>query len=170
MKTFYDAALCVAAVLAAAQGAVAQPKPTPRPTTAPTLNRAVLSSAGAQAAMTAAMDEANRHGWLASIAIVDDSGRLLAFRRTDGAPIGTIEVARRKAETSIKFKMPSELIGKMVQQGGPAMLTLGDLVAVAGGYPIMANGEMIGAIGVSGGMATEDAAIAKAGIAALPIK
>ena len=170
MKKIFATALCAAIGMAATQGAIAQPKPGPKPTTAPTVSRSVLSSAGTQAAMAAAVAEATKNGWPASIAIVDDSGRLLAFHRTDGAPMGTIDVARRKAETSIKFKMPTEFLGQMVQQGGPAMLTLGDFVAVPGGYPIMAGGEVIAAIGVSGGMAGEDDIIAKAGIAAIPVK
>ena len=64
--------------------------------------------------------------------------------------MGTIDVARRKAETAIKFKAPTEFLQKMVGQGGAAMLTLGDYVAVVGGYPIIVNGEVVGAIGVSG--------------------
>jgi glc operon protein GlcG len=126
-----------------------------------------LSSAGAAKVLAAALLEANRHGWASSIAIVDAAGHLLAFQRTDGAPMGTIDVARRKAESSIKFKAPTEFLQKMVGQGGPAMLTLGDYVAVVGGYPISVNGEVVGAIGVSGGMAGEDEVIAKAGLAAL---
>lgn len=127
----------------------------------------MLSSAGAAKVLAAAVTEANRHNWGSSIAIVDAAGHLLAYQRTDGAPLGTIDVARRKAETSIKFKAPTEFLQKMVSQGGAAMLTLGDYVAVVGGYPITVNGEVVGAIGVSGGMAGEDEVVAKAGLAAL---
>ena len=159
-------AFAVLAATASAQMAPA-PKPGPRPTTDPVAARPVLSSAGAKTVMAAAIATADENGWGASIALVDDGGRLLAFHRTDGAPIGTIEVAQGKAETAIRFKLPTAFLQKMVAQGGPAMLTLGKMVAVTGGYPIVRDGQVVGAIGVSGGMSGEDDIIAKAGLAAI---
>lgn len=153
--------------VAALQPAVAQPKPGPKPTTALTVSQPVLSSAGAQAVMAAAIGEATKNGWGSSIALVDNAGRLLAFHRTDGAPMGTIDTAVGKATTAIMFKAPTAMISQMVSQSA-AMATIPGVVAVPGGYPIVQNGQVIGAIGVSGGMAGEDDVIAKAGMAALP--
>jgi len=157
----------IAAGLAMATPALAEPAKGPIPTTQPTTAHVTLSSAGARLVMDAAVRLADGNGWGSSIAIVDNAGRLLAFHRTDGAPVGTIDVAQGKAFTALKFRMPTQAVQDMVAKGGPAMLTLGDMVAVVGGYPIVRNGEVIGAIGVSGGMAGEDEIVAHAGLAAL---
>jgi glc operon protein GlcG len=162
MKRF--AFFCLAITLACPQIALGQPAQGPKPTTEQTTTKIILTSAGAQAIIAAAVRAANANGWGSSIAITDESGLLIAFHRTDGAPIGTIDVARRKAETAVKFQAPTAMLGGLVQKGGVAMLTLGDFVAVPGGYPIMADGQLIGAIGVSGGMSGEDDIIARAGL------
>lgn len=163
LTKFATATLMVAALAGAA---TAQPKPGPKPTTAPVANLPVLSGAGAQAAIAAAVKTATDNGWGSSIAVVDNAGRLLAFHRTDGAPLGTIDVAQGKALTAIKFKAPTDFIAQMVSKSA-ALATIPDIVAVPGGYPILKDGQVIGAIGVSGGMAGEDDIIAKAGIAAV---
>ncbi|WP_298670605.1 heme-binding protein [uncultured Sphingomonas sp.] len=147
--------------------AAAEPKQGPKPTSAPVQNLPVLSSAGVQAVMNAAITKAASNGWGSSIAVVDNAGKLLAFHRTDGAPMGTIDTALGKANTAIMFKAPTSMISQMVAQSA-AMATIPGVVAVPGGYPIMYNGQVIGAIGVSGGMAGEDDIIAKAGMDALP--
>jgi len=168
MKRF--AFFCLAFTLGCPQIVQGQPPQGPKPTTQQTATKTVLTSAGAQTVMVAAIRTANANGWGSSIAITDEGGRLLAFHRTDGAPIGTIDVARRKAETAIKFREPTAMLGRLVEQGGVAMLTLGDFVAVPGGYPIMVEGQLVGAIGVSGGMSGEDDIIARAGLDALGSK
>lgn len=159
------AALIVAP--AAAQTAPAQgPKPGPKPTSESVLSLPVLSSAGVSKIMAAAIKIARDNGWPSSIAVVDTAGLLLAFHRTDSTPIGSIDTALGKAHTAIMFKAPTAMISQMVSQSA-AMATIPGVVAVPGGYPISQNGQVIGAIGVSGGMAGEDDVIAKAGIAAL---
>lgn len=158
-----------AALLAAAAVqplAAAEPKQGPKPTTAMVQNLPVLSSAGARAVMDAAIARATSNGWGSSIALVDNAGKLLAFHRTDGAPMGTIDTAIGKATTAIMFKAPTAMISQMVSQNA-AMGTIPGVVAVPGGYPIMRDGQVIGAIGVSGGMAGEDDIIAKAGMDAI---
>ncbi|WEK43968.1 MAG: heme-binding protein [Candidatus Sphingomonas colombiensis] len=147
--------------------AAAEPKQGPKPTTAPVQSLPVLSSVGVQAVMNAAIAKATSNGWGSSIAVVDNAGKLLAFHRTDGAPMGTIDTALGKATTAIMFKAPTAMISQMVSQNA-AMATIPGVVAVPGGYPITYNGQVIGAIGVSGGMAGEDDVIAKAGMDALP--
>lgn len=167
MKTMLKVSGAALLLAAAFQPLAAQPKPGPRPTAEPILNQPVLSSAGVRTVMAAAIAKATENGWGSSIAVVDNAGRLLAFHRTDGAPIGTIDTAIGKATTAIMFKAPTAMISQMVSQN-PGMATVPGVVALPGGYPIVQNGQVIGAIGVSGGMAGEDDIIAKAGMAALP--
>lgn len=134
----------------------------------PVLTKGSLSAKGAETVLNAAVAEAVKNQWGMSIAIVDESGRLLAFRRTDGAPMGTIDVSQGKAVTAIKFKMPTRFVQELISKGGSAMLTIKDITAVTGGYPIEANGQVIGAIGVSGGLGDEDDRTAQAGLSAFP--
>jgi len=167
MRMILKAGVATLLLVIATQPLAAQPKPGPKPTTAPSFSQPILSSAGAQRVMTAAINEATKNGWGSSIAVVDNAGRLLAFHRTDGATIGSIDTAHGKATTAIMFKAPTAMISQMVSQSA-AMATIPGIVAVPGGYPIMQGNDVIGAIGVSGGMAGEDDIIAKAGMAALP--
>ncbi len=132
------------------------------------ITRSTLGSLGARKMVQAAVDEAARRGWTASIAIIDSGGNLLAFQRLDGATLGTIDVAQRKAKTALDFGMKSSDVGALVTRGGPAMLTLGrDMVAVAGGEPIVIDGQIVGAIGVSGGFRGEDDVLVQAALTRL---
>lgn len=164
--------LALAAGALGAGAALAQPAPMQVPPAqqhaGATFQKAALSSKGAQAVLAAAVAEATKRQWGMSIAVVDESGRLLGFQRTDGAPMGTIDVAQGKAVTAIKFKMPTSFVQDMVSKGGAAMLTIGGITAVTGGYPIVVDGQVVGAIGVSGGLGGEDDITAKAGLAGLP--
>jgi glc operon protein GlcG len=134
------------------------------------LDRASISLAGAKKVVAAAEAEAVKNGWALTFTIVDDGGRLVYFVRMDGAPLGTIEASRGKAETAIKFRAPTKMVQDMVAQAGPAILSAGEITALAGGYPIMADGKLIGAIGVSGGFRGEDDAAAAAGLKAIEKK
>ncbi|MEY9925534.1 uncharacterized protein GlcG (DUF336 family) [Catenulispora sp. GP43] len=100
------------------------------------------------------------------IAIVDTAGNLVAFQRMDGAWLGSVDIAQRKARTSALFPMPSAVLGEMSQPGGPIYgveATNGGLVSFGGGLPLAAaDGTVIGAVGVSGGMVDQDVAVAEA--------
>ncbi len=105
------------------------------------------------------------------IAILDAGANLKAFSRMDGAVLGSIDVALRKAKTSVLFECSSEDVWEYCKPGAPAPgleLSNGGLAAFAGGIPLRADsGEIIGAVGVSGGAVEQDLAIAEAAASAL---
>lgn len=119
----------------------------------------------------AAIVEAGNQGVPMNIAVVDTAGHLKAFVRMDGALLGSIDISQRKAKTSALFRAPSGAIGQLAQPGQPLFgieNTNGGLVVFGGGLPLQnADGDVIGAIGVSGGSVQNDEAVAKAGAAAL---
>jgi uncharacterized protein GlcG (DUF336 family) len=105
-----------------------------------------------------------------SIAVVDAAGHLRAFWRMDTAILGSIDIAERKAKTAVYFGMESEAVGRASQPGGPfygVEHSNGGLITFVGGVPLLNTaGEVIGAVGVSGGLPEQDGAIARAGAAA----
>ncbi|MDQ5987868.1 MAG: hypothetical protein CSYNP_03614 [Syntrophus sp. SKADARSKE-3] len=101
------------------------------------------------------------------IAIVDAGGHLVYLERFDKAQFGSIDVAVHKARCSVAYKRPTKAFEDAVSGGKINLLTLDDICAVDGGLPIIKNGRIIGAIGLSGGTSAEDGAIAMAGINAL---
>jgi uncharacterized protein GlcG (DUF336 family) len=105
------------------------------------------------------------------IAVVDAGGNLKAFVRMDGAWLGSIDIAQRKARTSRWFDMDTGVIGTLSQPGGPLYgieHSNGGLITFPGGVPLKnSQGEVIGAIGVSGSTVENDHAVAVAGAAAL---
>jgi uncharacterized protein GlcG (DUF336 family) len=105
------------------------------------------------------------------IAVVDAGGNLKAFVRMDGAWLGSIDIAQRKARTARWFDMDTGVIGKLSQPGGPLFNiehSNGGLITFPGGVPLKnAQGEVVGAIGVSGSSVENDHTVAAAGAAAL---
>jgi len=105
------------------------------------------------------------------IAVVDAGGNLKAFVRTDGAWLGSIDIAQRKARTARWFDMDTGVIGGLSQPGGPLYgieHSNGGLITFPGGVPLKnAQGEVVGAIGVSGSTVENDHTVAAAGAAAL---
>jgi uncharacterized protein GlcG (DUF336 family) len=126
-----------------------------------------ISLEQAEAAVKAAKEKAILLNTLMNIAIVDAGVNLVAFARMDNAWIGSIDLALRKARTARYFNMESGEIGKLSQPGGPAWQiehSNGGLVTFPGGVPIKnGEGEIIGAIGVSGSSVENDHAVAQAG-------
>jgi uncharacterized protein GlcG (DUF336 family) len=101
-----------------------------------------------------------------NIAVVDAGGNLKAFERMDGAWLGSIDIAIKKAKTARYFDMPTGEIGKLSQPGGPLYqieVSNGGLITFPGGIPIKAGGQIIGAIGVSGSTVQNDHTVAEAG-------
>ncbi len=116
----------------------------------------------------AAEAEALKNQWAVSIAIVDDGGHLLWLQRLDGAAPVSARIAPGKARTSALGRRESRVYEEMINQGRTSFLSAPGLEALLeGGVPIMVDGHCIGAVGVSGVKSSEDAQIAKAGIAAL---
>lgn len=117
----------------------------------------------------AAEDEATRHGWPMVIAIVDSGGNLVLQHRLDQAQHGSIDVARQKAETAVRFRRSTKLFEDALAQGGMHLRLLGmtNLTPLDGGIPLVLDGRIIGAIGVSGMQSAQDAKVAQAGAEAL---
>lgn len=116
----------------------------------------------------AAEAEAVAHGWAVSIAIVDDGGHLLWMQRLDGAAPISAHIAPAKARTAALGRRESKVYEDVINQGRTSFLSAPVLEGMLeGGVPVMGEGQCIGAVGVSGVKSTEDAQIARAGIAAL---
>jgi glc operon protein GlcG len=116
----------------------------------------------------AAEAEANAHQWAVTIAIVDDGGHLLWLQRLDGAAPISAQIAPAKAHTAALGRRESKVYEDMVNGGRVSFLSAPGLSGLLeGGVPIVVDGQCLGAVGVSGVKSTEDAQIARAGIAAL---
>ncbi|HSI57460.1 MAG TPA: heme-binding protein [Ideonella sp.] len=121
--------------------------------------------------LEAARAEALAHQWAVTIAVVDDGGHLLGQYRLDGAGPMSARMAPAKARTAAIGRRESKVYEDMINQGRTAFLSAPDLEGMLeGGVPVIVDGHVIGAVGVSGVKSTEDAQIAKAGIAALTNK
>jgi glc operon protein GlcG len=117
---------------------------------------------------TAAEAEAVKNGWAVCIAVVDDGGHLLWLQRLDGAAPIAAEIAPAKARTAALGRRESKVYEDMINGGRVSFLSAPVLHGMLeGGVPIMAEGQCVGAVGVSGVKSTEDAQIGRAGIAAL---
>jgi len=126
-----------------------------------------LTLADAKRIAQAAEVEANLHNWDVVIAIVDQSGYLMYMQR-DNAQLGSIDVAIGKAKTALLFRCPTKALEKMVTEGKQGYLNLNNMVPVeGGGVPLLYNGQVIGAIGVSGVNFSQDGQVAKIGASTL---
>lgn len=131
-------------------------------------NKPFLTMDDARAMAAAGEAEARAHGWGVVIAIVDDGGHLLWLQRLDGAAPISAQIAPAKARTAALGRRESKLYEDMINQGRMSFLSAPTLEGMLeGGVPIVVDGHCVGAVGVSGVKSTEDAQIAKAGIAAL---
>ena len=132
-----------------------------------TLEAKDISLDQAHVALEAAARKAHQINTKMDIAIVDAGGNLKAFARMDGAWLGSIDIAIKKAKTARYFDMPTGEIGKLSQPGGPLYqieVSNGGLITFPGGLPIKsADGTIIGAIGVSGSTVENDHEVAQAG-------
>lgn len=116
----------------------------------------------------AAEAEALKNQWAVSIAIVDDGGHLLWFQRLDGAAPISSQIAPAKAHTAAVGRRESKGYEDMINQGRVSFLSAPALQGMLeGGVPVLVQGHVVGAVGVSGVKSSEDAQIARAGIAAL---
>jgi uncharacterized protein GlcG (DUF336 family) len=131
-------------------------------------SKSVLEAADIKAIATAAEAEALKNQWAVSVAIVDDGGHLLHFQRLDGAAPISAHIAPAKARTAAMGRRESKAYEDMINGGRVSFLSAPGLEGMLeGGVPIVKDGQCLGAVGVSGVKSTEDAQIAKAGIAAL---
>jgi uncharacterized protein GlcG (DUF336 family) len=152
-------ALILGASIASAQ----QPAPAapPPPLYGPpiTLEQAKKVVAGAEA-------EAKKNNLNVVMVVLDSGGNLVMLERMDGAQFGSIEVAKEKAYSAVAFRRPSKVFDDALAQGGAnlRLLRLPGASPLEGGIPIVVDGKVIGAVGVSGGLSSQDAQIGRAGI------
>jgi glc operon protein GlcG len=138
----------------------APPPPTPAAYGAP------IGLAEARILIDRAIAQSEARGFKLAIAVVEPSGHLVAFARMDGVSYGTIQLAQQKAKTAALFRMTTAEAEARVQGGRMALLSADGFIAIGGGVPIVANGRVIGALGVSGAKAAEDAELAAAVVSA----
>ncbi|ARS46991.1 heme-binding protein [Ectopseudomonas hydrolytica] len=130
-------------------------------------HKAVLSQREVSQILQAARSEAQQQGWAVAIAVVDDGGHPLALERLDGcAPIGAY-IATEKARSAALGRRETKGYEDMVNGGRTAFVSAPLLTSLEGGVPLLVDGQVIGAVGVSGVKAEQDAQVARAGIAAL---
>lgn len=125
-----------------------------------------LTLEGAKNIVAAADVEAKKHSWSLAIAIVDASGQLVLFQKADGARPSNVDFAIAKARTAARFQRPTKWMDSSVTAGRIQLLAA-DALPIEGGVPIVVDGQVIGAVGVSGATSAQDAQVANAGIAAL---
>jgi len=126
-----------------------------------------LSAADVKIIANAAEAEALRNSWPVSIAIVDDGGHQLAFQRLDGASAMSAQISQAKANSSAISRKETKVYEDIINNGRHAFLTAPFNGFLEGGVPVVIDGHVVGAVGVSGVKSVEDAQIAKAGIEAL---
>jgi uncharacterized protein GlcG (DUF336 family) len=122
----------------------------------------------AQAVIHAALEEARKRGWKMNVAVTDSGGNLVAFQRMDGAMLASIQIAEHKARAAVTFRRPT----KVFEDGVNLMhlnylLAFDGVICSRGGIPLIEQGDMIGAIGVSGGADSQDEVVSKAGAAVI---
>lgn len=171
-KTNVLAAAAAFALLGGAVAPAGAQQPTTAPPTAPPAAAAAplpyggpITMEAARRAMAAAEAEATRNNWGVAIAIVDSGGHLVMLHRLDGTQIASIRIAEGKARTALEFRRPTKALEDAVAGGGAALrlLAVEGLYPLEGGVLIEAAGRIVGAIGVSGVLSSQDAQVARAG-------
>jgi uncharacterized protein GlcG (DUF336 family) len=127
-----------------------------------------ISLEQAQAVIHAAVAEARRRDWKMNIAVAESGGNLVAFQRMDGAMLASIKIAEHKARAAVTFRRPT----KVFEDGINLMhlnylLAFDGIIASRGGIPLIEEGDIIGAIGCSGGADSQDEVVSKAGAAVI---
>ena len=125
-----------------------------------------LTLDGAKNIAEAAEAEARKNNWSMVVAIVDASGGLVLFHKADGTRPSNVEFALAKARTAARFQRATKALDSAVTAGRIQYLAA-DALPIEGGVPIVVDGQVIGAVGVSGGTSAQDAQVASVGIAAL---
>jgi uncharacterized protein GlcG (DUF336 family) len=119
--------------------------------------------------MAAAELEAAKNSWQVAIAILDSGGNLVMFHKVDNTQLASIGSSEGKASTALRFKRPSKALDDAIAAGGAGLrlLAVKDITPLEGGLPMLIDGKIVGAIGVSGALSSQDAQVAKAGADAL---
>ncbi len=148
--------LFACAVMTATSAAAQQQNPPPSGYGPP------ISLSESRALIDRGMELSAAQGLKMAFAVVEPSGELVAFARMDDAPYASTRLAQQKASTSARLRLTTAELEERVQGGRMALLSSDEVIAIGGGVPIIVDGRIIGALGVSGGTAAQDAAIAGA--------
>jgi glc operon protein GlcG len=130
---------------------------------------APINGENAKKAAAAALAEARKNNWNMAAAVVDPAGDLVYFEKLDGTQAASVNIAVDKARSSARFKRPTKALQDVLAAGGEGLRLLGlqGAVPVDGGVPILIDGKIVGAIGLSGGTSAQDGQCAAAGAAAV---
>jgi len=126
-----------------------------------------LTLEGAKKMMAAAEAEALKNKWNVAIAIVDAGGSLLMFQKLDETQSGSIDVAIGKARTAVTFKRPTKALEEIISGGRSVFLAVEGITPLQGGLPIMLEGQVLGGVGVSGVLSSQDEQVSQAALDAL---
>jgi uncharacterized protein GlcG (DUF336 family) len=175
LRMFTAIALAAGVLAAGAAYAQQQPAAPAAPAAAPDLNAVPdkmpfatpygtpVTVERAQAAIQAAVAEANKRGWALNITVVDPNGDLVTFARMDGAQLASIAISQHKARTAARYRRPTHAFEDAVQKFGfNYILTLDDVISSRGGIPLIEGGKIIGAVGCSGGTGSQDEVVCSA--------
>jgi len=131
------------------------------------MDRKALTLEAAMKLAAAAEAEAAKNNWNVAIAIVDEGGHLVLLHKRDNTQYGSIDVAIQKAQTAAGFKRATKVFEDAIAGGRTAILGIEQALPLEGGVPLVFNGQIVGAIGVSGVTSQQDGMVAKAGADAL---
>src|SRR6202161_698008 len=122
----------------------------------------------AEAVIHAAVAEAKKRNWKMNVAVTDSGGHLVAFQRMDGAMLASIQIAEHKARAAATFRRPTKVFEDGIQlMHLNYLLAFDGVIASRGGIPLIENGSIVGAIGVSGGTDSQDEIVSNAGAAVI---
>jgi len=127
----------------------------------------VITLEAAKKMVAAGEAEARKNGWNVAITIVDANGDLIMFQKLDETQPGSINVSQGKARAAALFKRPSKVLEDMILGGKTTFLAVEGIVPIQGGLPVVVDGKVIGAVGVSGVTSAQDEQIATAALAVL---
>jgi uncharacterized protein GlcG (DUF336 family) len=131
---------------------------------------ASISLDQAETVASAALDEARRNDWNMAVAVVDITGALVCFKKMNDTQTGSVVVSQEKAASAARFKRATKEFQDTLAAGGDGLrvLRINGAVPVEGGLPIVVDGQIVGAVGLSGGTSAQDGQCARAGVDALP--
>jgi glc operon protein GlcG len=130
---------------------------------------APINAENAKKAAAAALAEAKKNNWTMAASVTDGNGALVYFEKMDGTQTGSVDVSLGKARSAALFKRPTKAFQDVLAAGGEGwrILALQGAVPAEGGLPLLMDGKVVGAIGLSGGSSAQDGVAAKAGMEAL---
>ena len=121
----------------------------------------------AKKAMAAAEEEARKNSWNVAIAILDAGGNLILFQKMDDTQLGSVNIAVGKGRTAVNFKRPTKALEDLVSGGRQVFIALEGITPLQGGLPVMTGGKLIGGVGVSGVLSSQDEQVAQAAVGVL---